>query len=119
MPPKLDEVKREEARPLPKRVVLTLHGMARTRHSMSRRRQRRLRTQRRRPSTRSATPARTNRSRQAAQSLDRVIRSLDGVEEIDIVAYSMGNLVTRHWLGDVLAENDADGRIVRSLRGSS
>lgn len=101
---KLEEIKRtEKLKPMPKHVVLTLHGMIRTRHSMNgvavcvgqnckipaftvgy-------------PSTQESIP-------QHAQSLDRLVRNLDGVESVDVVAYSMGSLVTRHWLGDVAAE---------------
>jgi len=35
-----------------------------------------------------------------AQSLGRVIRSLEGIESVDFVAHSMGNIVLRHYLGD-------------------
>lgn len=103
---KLDEVKRDtKLGPLPKRIVLALHGIARTRHSMGEvaaavhQRTKSAVYQIGYPSTRESIP-------QAARSLDRIVRSLDGVEEIDIVAYSMGGLVARHWLGDVAAEND-------------
>lgn len=103
---KLDELKRDaKLGPMPKRVVLTLHGIGRTRHSMSdvaaavREQTKATVYQVGYSSTRESIPA-------AAKSLDRIVRSFDGVAEIDIVAYSMGGLVTRHWLGDVLAEND-------------
>ena len=36
-----------------------------------------------------------------AKSLDIVIRHLDGVEKIDFVAHSMGNIVIRRYLGDL------------------
>lgn len=39
-----------------------------------------------------------------AQSLDSVVRSMEGISEINFVAHSLGNLVVRHWLGD-LAES--------------
>ncbi len=35
-----------------------------------------------------------------AKSLDSVVRHLDGIEEIDFVGHSMGNLVIRRYLGD-------------------
>ncbi len=35
-----------------------------------------------------------------AQSLAKVISSLEGIEEINFVAHSLGNLVVRHYLGD-------------------
>lgn len=108
---KLDEIKRDEKfKPLPKRVVLTLHGIFRTRHSLNHvaacvgeNCKAQVYTVGY-PSTQQSIP-------QLAQSFDRLVRNLDGVEEIDIVAYSMGNLVTRHWLGDVVAEtNDRTAR---------
>jgi pimeloyl-ACP methyl ester carboxylesterase len=37
---------------------------------------------------------------QHAKSLDSVVRHLDGVEEIDFVGHSLGNLVIRRYLGD-------------------
>ena len=85
-----------------KRVVLVLHGMARTRHSMDdvaaylRKHGTDDVLQIGYPSTRESVPTH-------ARSLDRVVRRLDGVEEIDVVAYSMGNLVTRYWLGELAA----------------
>ena len=33
-----------------------------------------------------------------ARSLDSVVRSLEGISEINFVAHSLGNLVVRHWL---------------------
>jgi hypothetical protein len=35
-----------------------------------------------------------------ARSLDKVIQSLEGIEEINFVGHSLGNLVVRHYLGD-------------------
>ena len=36
-----------------------------------------------------------------ARSLRRVLQNLDGIEEINFVAHSMGNIVVRHYLGDL------------------
>jgi pimeloyl-ACP methyl ester carboxylesterase len=36
-----------------------------------------------------------------ARSLRRVIDSLDGIEEINFVGHSLGNIVVRHYLGDL------------------
>ncbi len=36
-----------------------------------------------------------------ARSLRHVINNLDGIEEINFVAHSMGNIVIRHYLGDL------------------
>ncbi len=35
-----------------------------------------------------------------ARSLDRIIENLDGIDEINFVGHSLGNLVVRHYLGD-------------------
>jgi pimeloyl-ACP methyl ester carboxylesterase len=35
-----------------------------------------------------------------AQMLGRIVSRLDGIDEINFVAHSLGNLVTRHWLAD-------------------
>jgi len=42
-----------------------------------------------------------------AASLESVIRSLEGISEINFVGHSLGCLVVRHWLGD-LAEQKRD-----------
>jgi len=102
---RLDEIKRtEHYKPLPKRVVLTLHGMARSRHSMS--------AVATCVGEHSKTPvfqigycSTCESIPKLAASFDRLMRHLDGVEEVDIVAYSMGNIVVRHWLGDVAADD--------------
>jgi hypothetical protein len=38
-----------------------------------------------------------------AASLDQVVGCLDGITEINFVAHSLGNLVIRHWLSEVVA----------------
>jgi hypothetical protein len=43
---------------------------------------------------------------QHAAGLDDIIRCLDGITEINFVGHSLGNLVIRHWLGDI-----ASGRL--------
>jgi hypothetical protein len=40
-----------------------------------------------------------------AHSLDSAIQSLEGITELNFVAHSLGNLVVRHWLHDLAAEN--------------
>ncbi len=98
---KLDALIRDERlKPLPKRLVLTLHGIVRSRHSMNgiagyvREHGRTSVYQVGYPSTLESIP-------EAAATLDRLVRRLEGVEELDFIAFSMGNLVLRHWLGDV------------------
>lgn len=51
-----------------------------------------------------------------ANTLDRVVKSLNGVEEISFVGHSMGNIVIRHYLADLkdpAKGRKADGRIKR------
>jgi pimeloyl-ACP methyl ester carboxylesterase len=48
-----------------------------------------------------------------AKSLASVIEHLDGVDEINLVAHSMGNLVIRHYLADAAADGKTDRRIKR------
>lgn len=48
-----------------------------------------------------------------AHSLASVIEHLDGIEEINFVAHSMGNLVIRHYLADAARAGKPDPRIKR------
>ena len=52
-----------------------------------------------------------------AEALDSIVRHLDGIEEISFVAFSMGNIVVRHYLADQLRGPDkgADPRIKRMV----
>ena len=55
---------------------------------------------------------------QHAQSLARVIEGLDGIDEINFVCHSLGNLVVRHYLGEAAAEEPrwkVDPRIKRMV----
>ncbi|MBL9090818.1 MAG: hypothetical protein JNL96_06310 [Planctomycetaceae bacterium] len=110
---KLAEIRRlDQIKPPTTRVVILLHGMARTRHSMDD-----IAAAIRKvdgadvvsfgyPSLQEDVPA-------LARSFDLFVRRLgaDGVLEIDVVAYSMGNLVTRYWLGEVAAQTAAAGGV--------
>jgi pimeloyl-ACP methyl ester carboxylesterase len=103
----LDAIRRRESlQPMEGRAVVVLHGLFRTRAAM-----RQL----------TATVARcencspfcmgypTTRGSVAdhAKSLDRVIRSLEGIHEINFVAHSLGNLVVRRWLHDLQEQGRA------------
>lgn len=99
----LDKLCPPESRPrFSRRVVLVLHGLGRSRHSMED-----LADYLREHGADDVIPigyASTREDVRAhAQSLDRVVRRLDGVQELDIVAYSMGNIVARYWLGELAA----------------
>jgi pimeloyl-ACP methyl ester carboxylesterase len=101
---KLEEIKKElKLAPLPKHVVVTLHGMARTRHSMNGIAEH-LRKEGKYTVLTVGYPSLQESIPQNAATFGRLIGRLDGVETIDVVGYSMGNIVTRHWLGDVAAE---------------
>jgi pimeloyl-ACP methyl ester carboxylesterase len=97
---KLDEIKRDRSLPpLAGKVVLLVHGLVRTRGSMNNlgkyladRGQYDAMTVGY-PSTRASVG-------QHARGLASVIDHLDGVEEINFVAHSLGNLVIRHYLAD-------------------
>jgi hypothetical protein len=82
-------------------AVLVLHGLFRTRSAMAR--------------LRDALAADGNYSvfcmgypttrgsvADHAVSLDSVVRSLEGIAQINFVAHSLGNLVVRHWLKDIV-----------------
>ena len=51
-----------------------------------------------------------------ARSLDSVVRSLEGMSEINFVAHSLGNLVVRHWLNNLAARatHAAERPVVRA-----
>lgn len=50
-----------------------------------------------------------------AKSLASVIEHLEGIEEINFVAHSMGNLVIRHYLADATRAGKSDDRIKRMV----
>jgi len=104
---KFDEIKQsEKLKPLPKRIVLTLHGMIRTRHSMNSMANY-LRTTGGRTVYQVGYPSTHESMHDLAMSFDRLMRRFDEVEEVDVVCYSMGSLLLRHWLGDVAGEEAA------------
>ncbi|MCI0358954.1 MAG: alpha/beta hydrolase [Planctomycetaceae bacterium] len=115
---RLDELKREhDLAPLKGRAVVTLHGLGRSRDAMA--------------MLGKETTAGTDAtwinvsyasSRRSlddhAQSLARVLSHLDGIEQIDFVCHSLGNLVVRRYLGEAsLAEPrwKTDPRIKRMV----
>lgn len=86
-----------------KRVVLLLHGLGRGRHSMNALADR-LRQEGSDEVIQFGYASTQEGIGSHARSLDCVVRRLDGVHEVDIVAYSLGCLVARYWLGDLVAE---------------
>jgi pimeloyl-ACP methyl ester carboxylesterase len=49
-----------------------------------------------------------------ARTLGRVIDRLDGIEEIDFVAHSLGNIIVRHYLQDVKSKGKVESRKSRT-----
>jgi hypothetical protein len=115
---KMDEIrKRDKLPPMEGKAIVVLHGLFRTRSSMA-------------SLTSSLSksgaynvfcvgyPTTRGSVEQHARSLDNVVRSLEGISEINFIAHSLGNLVVRHWLHDfaaaerTLPQGQAFGRMV-------
>ena len=113
---KLDEIKRERSlEPMRGRVVILIHGLGRTRSS-TRHMAKYLAEQGHLTILQFGYASTRGDVGEHAKSLARVIQNLDGVEEIDFVAHSLGNLVIRHYLGDEIERTEghrADPRIKR------
>ena len=98
---KLDEIKREqELPPMKGRAVVVLHGLGSWRNKMT-------------PLAdylkengnftvfNVAYPSTRGEIAEHARCLAKVVQRLDGIDEINFVAHSLGNLVVRHYLADV------------------
>jgi predicted alpha/beta hydrolase family esterase len=113
---KLDEIKRERGlAPMRGRVVILLHGLGRTRSS-TRHMAKYLAEQGGLTVLEFGYASTRADVAEHARSLASVIAHLDGVDEIDFVAHSLGNLVIRHMLGDEVEQTEghrADPRIKR------
>ena len=100
------------------KAVIVLHGLFRTRSAMT------LACTRRSPTSGGYTvfcmgyPTTRGSVDAHARSLDSVVRSLEGISEINFVAHSLGNLVVRHWLKNLddekrtLPKGQSFGRMV-------
>ena len=96
---KLTQIRNERRLPpMSGPAVVVLHGLFRSAASMSQM----AASCASRAATRFSTSTIPPRAAVAdhAQSLAKVIASLEGIEEINFVAHSLGNLVVRHYLGD-------------------
>lgn len=101
---KLDEIRQRDNLPeMEGRAVIVLHGLFRNRGTMAKLREALAATGDFRvfnvgyPTTRGGVV-------DHAHSLDRAMKSLEGLSEINFVAHSLGNLVVRHWLHDLAVE---------------
>lgn len=100
---KMDEIRaRDKLQPMQGKAIIVLHGLFRTRSSMTSLSSALAKSGRYNvfcvsyPTTRGSIE-------QHARSLDNIIRSLEGISEINFVAHSLGNLVVRHWIHDFTA----------------
>ncbi len=113
---RLLETAKSEAWPLPKpRAVITLHGLIRSREAMEG-----IGAYLKKEADYewvNVTYASTRRSiDQHAESLAKIIDGLEGVEEIDFVCHSLGNIIVRRYLGEAAAAEPKwkpDSRIKR------
>jgi hypothetical protein len=102
---KLDEIRtRDKLPPMEGKAILLLHGLFRHRGIMDK-----LRTVLSEPGGYNVYcvgyPTTRGGVADHARSIDSVVRSLEGITEINFVAHSLGNLVIRHWLHDLAAES--------------
>lgn len=96
---KFDELRRErELAPLDGKAVILLHGLSRTRDAMGGI-ARHLADEGYTPLNVSYASTRRSLDDHAA-SLARIIAALDGVDEINFVGHSLGNLIVRRYLGE-------------------
>ncbi len=112
---KLEEIKREkELPPMRGTAVVVLHGLLRSRGAMAGLCEH-LERQGKYSVCNMGYASGQHDVAAHARALDRVLQNLDGVEEIHLVAHSMGNIVVRHYLHDRYRDKDrpADPRIKR------
>ncbi len=96
----LEEIKhRENLPPMKGKVVIVLHGLGRTRSAMSGM-AKFLEDSGGYTALNVSYPSTMAEVKEHAKSLRRVIDHLQGVDEIDFVAHSLGNLVIRSYLYD-------------------
>ncbi len=101
----LEQVKRDRGlSPMTGKAVVVLHGLGRSRSSMNAL-CKHLREKGGYRVFSVGYPSTQYDMAEQARTLRRLIDNLDGIEEINFVGHSMGNIVVRHYLGD-LAEAD-------------
>jgi pimeloyl-ACP methyl ester carboxylesterase len=97
----LEQIKRQRNLPrMSGKAVIVLHGLVRSRSSMEGL-CRYLREQGGYQVFNVGYASTQDDIAEHARSLRRVVESLDGIEEINFVGHSMGNIVVRHYLGDL------------------
>ena len=107
---KLEQIQRDEGiEPIKGKVVVLLHGLARSRAFM-RHFARHLHDEGGYEIVNVEYPSTRADLSSHAQSLARVISHVEGAEEINFVAHSLGNLVVRHYLYNEAAAAKTAGR---------
>ena len=113
---KLEEIKKEQKlKPYTGKAVICLHGLGRGPAAMKKMKTF-LEQDGKYVVYNVAYPTTQAGVGQHAKNLDAIIRNLEGVEEINFVAHSLGNLVIRHYLADQTDEEHGlkpDKRIKR------
>ncbi len=106
---KLQSIRRnKKLPPMRGKAVIVLHGLFRTRDSMAM--ITRYLQEQGDYSVFSVTFPSTRRDVGGhARALARIVENLDGIEEINFVAHSMGNIIVRHYLGDQTSDKDPGG----------
>jgi pimeloyl-ACP methyl ester carboxylesterase len=113
---RLEKIKRERNLP-PMRgpAVVVLHGLFRTPMAM-RRMTRFLRDQGNYSVFNVAYPTTRGSIASHAAGLAKVVRSLEGIDQVNFVAHSLGNLVIRHYLADCITAANGTKRDARIKR---
>jgi hypothetical protein len=100
---RMDEIRtRDKLPPMAGKAIIVLHGLFRTRSSMTTLGGALSKSGDYKtfcvgyPTTRGSVESH-------ARSLDNVVRSLEGISELNFIAHSLGNLVVRHWINDFTA----------------
>ncbi|MHB1036078.1 MAG: alpha/beta hydrolase [Pirellulales bacterium] len=97
---KLDEIKRKRGLPpMHGKAAILLHGLFRTRSSMDKLGEY-LKQKGHYTIFNIGYPSTREEIGRHAARLARLVKSLEGIEEINFVAHSMGNIVIRHYLAD-------------------
>jgi pimeloyl-ACP methyl ester carboxylesterase len=105
----LERIKRERRlRPMSGKAVVVLHGLVRSRSSMDSL-CRHLREKGGYEVFNVEYPSTQYDMADSARALAHIIDNLAGVEEVNFVGHSMGNIVIRHYLGDLARKGPGDG----------
>lgn len=100
----LDQIKQQRGMPrMTGKAVIVLHGLVRSRSSMDSL-CRYLREKGGYHVFNVEYPSTQEDIAEHARSLRRIIDNLDDIEEINFIGHSMGNIVVRHYLGDLLRQ---------------